>query len=1141
MARAAALASKGADFHSREDVPASTKERSGASTLEGVAGRKRALERVKMDRARSPRLTSGSPARTRQQFAFHKDVARMRAALVSTQKRNHFSFQNEPHHLKKKYDVLSEPTKLWLVRVLSRLQYKHMRYLHASLVHGFNTWWMCTKWSRTEENLLEKYPEHIRQRWLKPVHAMRSRLVAYSIRMREAVIKVKVLRCWHEYVGWVGNSAHRKIAKRHWVRRLNRNVFRALKLWCDRSQKIRFMILQKTRHARRAQQRLWFTKWLQFTSRLKSDKRVAFMQRRYITKFFERRKWNQLRSHFDTLKHWYTSVKMDKAEEKNRMRLLKKVVGRFRHGRLGMTLRSWIEFVHLRRKYRRLAKNIFQHTLVHAFNRWGEIIAERKRLQRVGKRIIQRMLMRKLIGCFEVWALQAEESKRLKCVGQRVIKRFMMRALAASFLAWSESTQENKRLRLVCQKVVKRMLQKKMCACFSKWSDVIEETKRLRLVCQRVGARWLKASLVLVLHQWVAFVEQRRHDKSVVRRWLCSVENRELSSAVRKWKTLVREFELIQQQAALDSIHAKYAATEAAALQQRMKHVVQRFRLSRLSGAVAGWKDFIHLRQRYRRFAQKLFQHQLLAVFNTWYDWTIEAVRLRNVCQRVVKRMLMRQLAGCFSTWWETITEEIRLRNVCQRVVKRMLLRKLAGCFATWSDTVEENKRLKMVGQKVIKRMLMRQLSGCFSTWWETITEKIRLRNVCQRVVKRMLLRKLAGCFATWSDTVEENKRLKMVGQKVIKRMLMRQLSGCFSTWAAVVEETKRLNSVGKRVMKRMVQQDLSRCFLKWTDTIAETKRLRHIVKRVGARWHKAGLVATLRKWKDFIDERKEDQEIVRRWLLAVNNRETLSALRTWKAFVNHEIMQEQHNLTMKHEQERLLFEFAKRRRFRIMFRSVSRWQRTVFRHKKSQQSAAQSVTPPLTKEVDVDTLVELIGRLIVKKMQVEQAEQAVLAQRIKEAERAKKAEHARKIELFQMSETRMMAEQNTPIRRPQSSPSTSRSPRLYVPSKEKGQSQRKPKPWISSLSTSPSHSKVVAGHEKFMQAYRYRQKMYKGHDHGDRREQHYQTSGVAIMMSPEEKRNMMLKEEVQKFLAAITESFAQVKGHKPKRSNHRR
>ena len=141
---------------------------------------------------------------------------------------------------------------------------------------------------------------------------------------------------WH-------STGHRKIAKRHWVRRLNRNVFRALKLWCDRSQKIRFMILQKTRHARRAQQRLWFTKWLQFTSRLKSDKRVAFMQRRYITKFFERRKWNQLRSHFDTLKHWYTSVKMDKAEEKNRMRLLKKVVGRFRHGRLGMTLRSWIE------------------------------------------------------------------------------------------------------------------------------------------------------------------------------------------------------------------------------------------------------------------------------------------------------------------------------------------------------------------------------------------------------------------------------------------------------------------------------------------------------------------------------------------------------------------------------------------------------------------------------------------------------------------------------------------------------------------------------------------------------------------------------------------------------------------------------
>jgi hypothetical protein len=381
-----------------------------------------------------------------------------------------------------------------------------------------------------------------------------------------------------------------------------------------------------------------------------------------------------------------------------------------------------------------------------------------------------------------------------------------------------------------------------------------------------------------------------------------------------------------------------------------------------------------------------------------------------------------------------------------------------------------------------------------------------------------MLQRKLAGYFETWAITVEESMRLKRVGQKVIKRMLQRKLAGCFEMWVIAAEETKRLKLVGQCVVKRMLQQNLARSFLNWTDTVAETKRLRHIVRRVGARWHKVGLVVMLCKWKDFIAERKDNQEIVRCWLLAVNNREILSAVRTWKSFVDHEIEQEQNNVAINHEQERLLYEFAKRQRFRIMFRSVSRWQRIVLRHKKSQHGSTRfqhsaPVAPQMKKEVDIDTLVELIGELIVKKMLAEQADQhTVLAERVRQDECAKQAEGAKQ------AETLMVAEQKSPLKR---------------------RPQTKPKPWIASLSTSPSHSKVVASHEEFMQAYRYQQKMYKG-DHGSERREQHQT-GATQKMSPEEKRNTMLKQEVKKFLLVITNSFAQIDGHKRKRSTHNR
>ena len=267
--RAAEITNLGSKFHSRNNVPASSKERSGVSAAEAAAGRRRALERIKMDSSRSPRMTSGTPARTRQKHSFHKDVSRMRAAMVSPNLRSHSKFDNHPHDLRRKYDKLTEPIKLWLTRVLSRLMYKHMRYYQSTLIQGFHTWHINTKKVRLEENLLEKYPQHIRNRLLAPVKVLRSRLIGYSSKLRDSVIKVKILRCWHEYVNWTGNSAHRKIANRHYFGKLYHRVFTAIKLYSTRKQKIKWMILQKTRHAKRAHQGHWFRKWVQYTCQVK--------------------------------------------------------------------------------------------------------------------------------------------------------------------------------------------------------------------------------------------------------------------------------------------------------------------------------------------------------------------------------------------------------------------------------------------------------------------------------------------------------------------------------------------------------------------------------------------------------------------------------------------------------------------------------------------------------------------------------------------------------------------------------------------------------------------------------------------------------------------------------------------------------
>jgi hypothetical protein len=328
----------------------------------------------------------------------------------------------------------------------------------------------------------------------------------------------------------------------------------------------------------------------------------------------------------------------------------------------------------------------------------------------------------------------------------------------------------------------------------------------------------------------------------------------------------------------------------------------------------------------------------------------------------------------------------------------------------------------------------MRKLAGCFATWYDTIKEDIRLRNVCERVIKRMLMRQLAGCFTTWADALDESKRLKVVGQRVVQRMLQRKMAGSFFKWIAIIEETKRL---------------------------------RLICKRVGARWHKAGLVATLNRWRAFVSKRLQDREIVRKWLISVKNREIVSALRSWKVFVDQEIKQEEYDSLVGHEQIHLLCEFFKRRRRRVMFRCATQWRRAVVRRKLKLNNNDRSLHQ-VPQDISLDTLIELISQLIVKNMAAEH-ERARQCRLVNEAgerlERRRRQENKRSRDVaIQISKSRDSSSQT-----PKSSPrSSGRMLRAPVP---------KGKPWISGISSSPSHSKVVAEQEEFTEAYRFQQK----------------------------------------------------------------
>ena len=441
---------------------------------------------------------------------------------------------------------------------------------------------------------------------------------------------------------------------------------------------------------------------------------------------------------------------------------------------------------------RRVCIRLLKSKLSAGWDAWTEY----DRIKVILIRVAARWMKKSMVRCFNMWSHNVAESRRLRALCHKISRRWLRSGLFRVFTRWRDYAVEEIRLRGVCLRVLKKILQRQIRQCFESWSDNVVEIARQRALCARIAKRWQQAGLVSALNQWREWVDQRLHDKHVVRRWLNSIENRDLLSGWRTWilhKNWMKD-------------HEHYSEVE----------------LLR--------EEISNLRQELNRRDQ-------------------QADKVRT---RVIGRMRVRFVAPKFLCWKKEVEESIRLKSVCQRVIARMLMRKLAGCFATWSDTVEENKRLKMVGQKVIKRMLMRQLAGCFTTWLETITENIRLRNVCQRVVKRMLMRQLAGCFSTWWSNAHDQVVMKMVESKIVIKLRRRMMQLLFQKWLLNIHEIRRFKILSRRAMNKKKYRCvvlLRSTLRRWRLFSACQIRGRSIVARLHSQQSRRLLQHTLLEW----------------------------------------------------------------------------------------------------------------------------------------------------------------------------------------------------------------------------------------------------------------------------------------------------
>ena len=129
---------------------------------------------------------------------------------------------------------------------------------------------------------------------------------------------------------------------------------------------------------------------------------------------------------------------------------------------------------------------------------------------------------------------------------RKVVGACSTRNLVQLGLHGSSSTDSS-----LLDRVGTRWTRQGLVRCMNRWKRTNKRNKRLALV-QTCGGTPDESRACGYYGKMECFVEQRLKDKSIVRRWLASVKNRELSSGWRAWIAFVHQCEKDEQVSEVD-------------------------------------------------------------------------------------------------------------------------------------------------------------------------------------------------------------------------------------------------------------------------------------------------------------------------------------------------------------------------------------------------------------------------------------------------------------------------------------------------------------------------------------------------------------------------------------------------------------
>ena len=437
-----------------------------------------------------------------------------------------------------------------------------------------------------------------------------------------------------------------------------------------------------------------FLKWLDYVE-------ARIRTRRLMVRVTTRMTRTKLNSGFNSwilvTRHCF---QLEKVKKENAFKIRKTLLS-MQKKTIFKTINTWKGYVLLRRKYRRCVYRMQNRTLLSVFNTWYDwvenAVAKRKKIRKVMLKMISKQLSmafrslvfnttyqkdqeqiqcnrnrsmthvlsrlnnRSLTKAWLRWKFRVLQKKKMK----RYLCKWMKRQQLFVFMKWCEFVKNIFAQRLQMEKIVFSIFKKSIsmawktwCTnvaamrfnaelecnriktmkhiitrlhhrivfkCWSTWLNQIQKSKSEKMTMQKVIQTLRHQRISDAFEGWYHFCEEREARRTAMVRVLLRLHKTQLSSSLNTWIMYSRSLHQLQ--------------CERQQNIKRINNVIARMKHSKLNTVMNTWKDHVSLCRRYRKYAGRLQNRTLLAVFNKWNAWMDHCMEVNIKMKRIIFKM----------------------------------------------------------------------------------------------------------------------------------------------------------------------------------------------------------------------------------------------------------------------------------------------------------------------------------------------------------------------------------------------------------------------------------------------------------------------------------------------------------------------